>query len=191
MSTTPHLVAENNSEVDNLALRLHEQYPGDIGVFNVYLLNYIILKPGEGLYMGANEPHAYISGDCFECMATSDNVVRAGLTPKFKDVNTLCSMLTYAAGTPQLLAGVIAHSDTHGSTRVYAPPVEEFQVELITANGSGTFCRSYMNPLWHTFLIFRAYSLALLASEVLLLAIWAYFSYSGLLQIFRLRKASF
>jgi len=125
----------NNGDVDKLALRLHEQYPGDIGVFSVYLLNYVILKPGEGLYMGANEPHAYISGDCFECMATSDNVVRAGLTPKFKDIGTLCNMLTYAAGAPQLLSGVIANSGENGNTRVYAPPVEEFQVELVTATG--------------------------------------------------------
>jgi mannose-6-phosphate isomerase class I len=28
-------------------------------------------------------------------MACSDNVVRAGLTPKFKDVAVLCDMLTY------------------------------------------------------------------------------------------------
>ena len=33
--------------------------------------------------------------DCVECMACSDNVVRAGLTPKFKDKQTLCDMLTY------------------------------------------------------------------------------------------------
>jgi len=30
-------------------------------------------------------------------MATSDNVVRAGLTPKFKDVDVLCNMLTCVA----------------------------------------------------------------------------------------------
>jgi hypothetical protein len=30
-----------------------------------------------------------------EIMALSDNVVRAGLTPKFKDVKTLCDMLHY------------------------------------------------------------------------------------------------
>lgn len=39
--------------------------------------------------MNSNEPHAYISGNCIECMANSDNVVRAGLTPKYKDVKTL------------------------------------------------------------------------------------------------------
>lgn len=36
--------------------------------------------------------------DCLECMAASDNVVRAGLTPKFKDIDTLCSMLDYQPG---------------------------------------------------------------------------------------------
>ena len=34
-------------------------------------------------------------GDCVECMALSDNTIRAGLTPKFKDVETLCNMLHY------------------------------------------------------------------------------------------------
>ena len=66
----------------------------------------------QALYLAANEPHAYISGDCVECMATSDNVVRAGLTPKFKDVDVLCNMLTYNDGSPhyvepaELTAGV-------------------------------------------------------------------------------------
>ncbi len=40
-------------------------------------------------------PHAYLKGNCVECMAMSDNVVRAGLTPKFKDVDLLLRMLVY------------------------------------------------------------------------------------------------
>lgn len=36
-----------------------------------------------------------MAGDILECMACSDNVVRVGLTPKFRDVNTLVNMLTY------------------------------------------------------------------------------------------------
>ncbi len=43
--------------------------------------------------------HLLVAGDCVECMACSDNVVRAGLTPKFKDVPTLCDMLTYTCVT--------------------------------------------------------------------------------------------
>lgn len=45
--------------------------------------------------MGPNGPHAYISGDILECMALSDNTVRAGLSPKHKDVDTLLHMLIY------------------------------------------------------------------------------------------------
>lgn len=45
--------------------------------------------------MGPNGPHAYISGDILECMALSDNTVRAGLSPKHKDVDTLLRMLEY------------------------------------------------------------------------------------------------
>ena len=33
-------------------------------------------------------------------LATSDNVVRDGLTPKYRDVETLCSMLTYKQVCP-------------------------------------------------------------------------------------------
>ena len=38
----------------------------------------------QAIYLAANEPHAYVSGQIIECMATSDNVVRAGLTPKLR-----------------------------------------------------------------------------------------------------------
>ena len=82
-------------EKEQLVLRLEKQYPGDVGVISAFFFNYVKLNPGEALYLGANEPHAYIYGECIECMATSDNVVRAGLTPKHRDVQTLCSMLTY------------------------------------------------------------------------------------------------
>jgi len=58
------------------------RYPLDVGVLCAYILNYITLAPGQCIYLAANEPHAYLSGECVECMATSDNVVRAGLTPK-------------------------------------------------------------------------------------------------------------
>jgi mannose-6-phosphate isomerase len=56
------------------------------------------LKPGEAIFLAANEPHAYLYGDIVECMACSNNVVRAGLTPKLRDVDTLVEMLTYEVG---------------------------------------------------------------------------------------------
>lgn len=80
---------------EKLVLRLEKEYPDDVGVIASLFFNYVKLNPGEALYLGPNEPHAYIYGECIECMATSDNVVRAGLTSKKRDIDILCSMLTY------------------------------------------------------------------------------------------------
>ena len=77
------------SDAEMLAARLLQQYPGDVGIFSAWLLNHIVLADGEAVFLPANEPHAYLQGDCVECMACSDNVVRAGLTPKWKDVSTV------------------------------------------------------------------------------------------------------
>ncbi|KAL7750465.1 Mannose-6-phosphate isomerase [Sorochytrium milnesiophthora] len=123
------------TEIDRLLIRLNEQYPKDVGVLCVLLMNYVKMAPGEGMYMGANVLHAYISGDCVECMAASDNVVRAGLTPKLKDVPTLTSMLTYEYGPAR--ATILHPSPYHGSnskkqatpnTVVYDPPIPEFTI---------------------------------------------------------------
>ncbi|KAG5052332.1 hypothetical protein JHK87_004530 [Glycine soja] len=83
------------TDKEQLVLWLEKQYPSDVGVIADFFVNHVKLAPDEALFLGANEPHAYICGECIECMATSDNVVRAGLTPKHRDVQTLCSMLTY------------------------------------------------------------------------------------------------
>jgi mannose-6-phosphate isomerase len=86
----------SNIELSRLFQRLNQQYPGgDIGLFSIYFFNYMTLKPGEAILLKANIPHAYLHGQCIECMACSDNVVRAGLTPKFKDISTLIDMLDY------------------------------------------------------------------------------------------------
>lgn len=54
-------MSESQDLVD-LVLRLDSQFPGDVGIFCVFLLNYVHLKPGEAIFLGAGEPHAYISG---------------------------------------------------------------------------------------------------------------------------------
>ncbi|XP_048448833.1 mannose-6-phosphate isomerase [Rhincodon typus] len=45
-----------------LLLRLHSQFPGDVGCFVIYFLNLVKLQPGEAMFLGANEPHAYLYG---------------------------------------------------------------------------------------------------------------------------------
>lgn len=66
--------------------------------------------------------------DCVECMACSDNVVRAGLTPKFKDKATLCSMLDYTMSPSQSRIFAWYSEDDAPQYHVYDPPVPEFTV---------------------------------------------------------------
>ncbi|XP_043258975.1 mannose-6-phosphate isomerase [Colletes gigas] len=110
--------------------RLYSDYPGDVGCFGIYFFNFITMQPGEAIYLGSNEPHAYLSGDCIECMACSDNVVRAGLTPKLKDVSTLIEMLMY--NCEPISAKKFQPSREDECTEVFRPPVTDFAVAKIT-----------------------------------------------------------
>uniref|UniRef100_W5LIQ3 Mannose-6-phosphate isomerase n=1 Tax=Astyanax mexicanus TaxID=7994 RepID=W5LIQ3_ASTMX len=69
--------------------------------------------------------------DCIECMACSDNTVRAGLTPKYIDVNTLCEMLNYspAPASAKIFPSVQDPSDP--CVYLYDPPVPDFTVMRI------------------------------------------------------------
>jgi len=116
------------------ALELAKQYPGDVGIFCVFVLNLLRLKPGEAVALGANEPHAYLKGDIVEIMAASDNVVRAGLTPKFRDTQVLCDMLTYKQGTPEVMQG----EETENGVVVYRPPFPEFELHRISLEKAGS-----------------------------------------------------
>jgi len=134
-------------KVCDLAVRLDQQFPKDIGIFSAFLLNFIVLEPGQAMFLAANEPHAYISGDCAECMACSDNVVRAGLTPKFKDVDTLVDMLTYNCGPIDILEG----EEEDSNTRLYRPPIKEFLLHhtrtknsaKLSSNNTGSILLAY------------------------------------------------
>jgi len=53
---------EEEEGVRELVLRLNSQFPNDIGTFCSFLLNYVKLSPGEAIFLGAGEPHAYVSG---------------------------------------------------------------------------------------------------------------------------------
>jgi len=118
------------ADIKDLAITLDHQFPGDVGVLCVFLLNVVKLDVGQAVFLKADEPHAYISGDIIETMATSDNVVRAGLTPKLRDVPTLLSMLTYTyePASKQLMVPQPYRNSRY--TTLYDPPIEEFAVLL-------------------------------------------------------------
>ncbi|KAJ1500495.1 hypothetical protein HMI54_014948 [Coelomomyces lativittatus] len=115
------------SSLESLFLQIHSHFPGDVGTLFVFLMHHVVLQPGQALFMGANELHAYLYGDCVEVMATSDNVIRAGLTPKYKDVTTLLSMLNYTCrSSPD--AFLLQPERLSMSTLLYNPPIQEFTI---------------------------------------------------------------
>ncbi|EPS43294.1 hypothetical protein H072_2714 [Dactylellina haptotyla CBS 200.50] len=134
----------NSRSYADLIIELNDQFPSDIGLFSTFFLNFVSLEPGQGMFLQANEPHAYLSGDIIECMASSDNVVRAGFTPKFKDVDTLVSMLTYRSApvsaqimTPTPYNFKSPNSEIQPTCLLYNPPIEEFAV-ISTTLQAGT-----------------------------------------------------
>ncbi|RCK68378.1 mannose-6-phosphate isomerase, class I [Desertihabitans brevis] len=96
--------AEEEGAVGDLcrtAVEIARFYPGDPGVLVALLMNRVRLQPGEALFLGAGNLHAYLSGLGVEVMANSDNVLRGGLTPKHVDVAELGAVLDFSSITPQ------------------------------------------------------------------------------------------
>ncbi|RAX15825.1 mannose-6-phosphate isomerase, class I [Pseudarthrobacter sp. AG30] len=108
-------------------ISLNEKYPGDPGVLISLLLNRISLQPGEAVYLPAGNVHAYLHGLGVEVMASSDNVLRGGLTPKHIDVPELLKTIDFhPVAVPMLDAG-----RTMMDQEVYRPPFGEFQLQRI------------------------------------------------------------
>lgn len=82
--------------------------------------------------------------DCLECMACSDNVVRAGLTPKFKDIDTLCSMLDYQPGPLDRFRMRWTKVDEYCED--CSPPVPDFAMARLRLPSSATVNGPYRLP---------------------------------------------
>jgi mannose-6-phosphate isomerase len=98
---------EDDAELGDLAralVQLGNAYPGDRGILAALLLNIVTLQPGEGMFLGAGNMHAYLHGVGIEVMANSDNVLRGGLTTKHIDVDELMRVVRFKAEEPVLLA---------------------------------------------------------------------------------------
>jgi hypothetical protein len=99
-------------------------------VITSLLLNPVSLQPGEAMYVPAGVVHAYVHGMGVEIMASSDNVLRAGLTPKHVDVDELLRTVDYAPAPPNRIAPEILHD----ATRVFHAPVDDFVLSVTTVD---------------------------------------------------------
>lgn len=108
--------------------KIGARYPSDIGILSPLLLNLVLLKPGEAMYIPAGVLHAYLDGCGIELMANSDNVLRGGLTGKFIDVPELLRTLCYDSFSFKTVAPL-----KHESVEtVYDTPADEFRLSKIT-----------------------------------------------------------
>jgi mannose-6-phosphate isomerase len=108
------------------AASLAETYPGDPGVVISLMCNHLKLAPGEAVFLPAGNLHAYLCGAGVEVMASSDNVLRGGLTGKHVDLAALIEVLDFADGRVPVLHPVLGP----GGLR-YPVPVEEFDLTRV------------------------------------------------------------
>jgi mannose-6-phosphate isomerase len=104
--------------------RLAARYPDDPAVLVTLLLNDVVLEPGDALYVAPGVVHAHISGLALEIMAASDNVLRAGLTPKHRDVVELLAVTDFTPGPPP----VCLPGETGPAYARFSTPAAEFEL---------------------------------------------------------------
>lgn len=98
----------------------------DAGLLSFYLLNLVYLQAGQGIEQLAQLPHAYLRGQNIEIMARSDNVLRAGLTPKTVAVDELLRVIIAQSITPHILPAA-QHSGWHE----YPSSVDDFSLSVL------------------------------------------------------------
>ncbi len=110
----------------DLVRQLAATHPGDVGIAAALLLNDISLRPGEALFQPARLLHAYVHGVGIEIMATSDNVLRGGLTPKHIDVDELLDVLDPTPAPAPVLIPRTTLAATGITMRTWDVPVDDF-----------------------------------------------------------------
>jgi phosphomannomutase len=127
---------------DFWALRAAEGFPlpgghRDRGILSLYLLNLVHLRPGQGIFQPPGVLHAYLEGVTVELMASSDNVLRGGLTPKHVDVMELMRTLSFDSGLPRILEG----EPVSRAEKVYRTPAAEFELSRIELEPAASHAR--------------------------------------------------
>jgi mannose-6-phosphate isomerase len=109
-------------------LRLAERYPTDAGVLAPLLLELVALLPGDGLFVGAGVLHSYLHGAGVEVQATSDNVLRGGLTGKHVDLAELVRTIRFEPASP---AQRVRPRPVSAGVAAYDVAVDDFAVQRV------------------------------------------------------------
>jgi len=117
----------DNSLEAELVRKFAALYDNDPGILAPLFLNVYVLNPGEALYQGPGELHAYVEGTGIELMSNSDNVLRGGLTPKHVDVNELLKILNFKSADK----GILKPVEKGPGKFEYITPSDEFSLKFL------------------------------------------------------------
>jgi len=120
--------ASHREPASSWVLTLNRAFPDEVMVLSPLLLNLIHLKPGEAVMINPGTLHAYLGGVGVELMANSDNVIRAGLTPKIKDIDELLRIVNFH----QEEAKILDSEKGDGAEWSYPCGAKEFALSLIS-----------------------------------------------------------
>ncbi len=123
-----------------------ELFPGrppDLGLLLVFLLEHVRLTRGQALFLPPGVPHAYLRGAGVELMASSDNVLRAGLTSKHVDPAELLRIVRFDAGAPPLLEPV---RDDAGIEETLAVPAAGLELRRLRLETGREATREVFGP---------------------------------------------
>jgi mannose-6-phosphate isomerase len=125
--------AGRDDPIEARMLALAERHPGDPGVVAPLLLHEMLLAPGEALFLEAGELHCYLEGVAAEIMASSDNVLRAGLTTKRRAVGELLRIGRFAQREPALLRA----APVAPGVATYDTPADCFALSTVEVGSAG------------------------------------------------------
>lgn len=85
---------ETDVEEINILKFVAKNFPNDIGLSVAVLMNAVVFKTGDAVFVPDGVLHAYVEGFGIEVMANSDNVLRGGLTPKHVDSEEMIKLVS-------------------------------------------------------------------------------------------------
>lgn len=116
-------------------LKLHDLYPGDIGVLLSVILNLVRLEPGQAIFLRPGQLHSYLEGFGVELMANSDNVLRGGLTSKHVDAEALTKTVSFEPDE----CGIVKPFRIGNLEKLYPTGAEEFLLSEISLDWTDAY----------------------------------------------------
>ncbi len=131
----------NSNDAFQWLSRLYDEYGTDIGIFAPLFLNIIELRPGEALFIKAGELHAYLLGTGIELMASSDNVLRGGLTNKHIDKKELLSLTNFSESETTRVETI----KKENGEEIFITEPDDFQLSKIELKEKSIFTSEFEN----------------------------------------------